>query len=403
MLSGEKAMIRTIVLGVFVTLAVCQFCLAQGTEGFRPASTNVWGAQYPQVDDSGRVLLRIKAPDATAVRVNFWSGPKIPLNKQADGFWTVTTPALVPGLHYYNFVVDGAEATDLGSQSFFGGSKYASAVEVPEKGSVYYQIQDVPHGQVREVWYNSKVTGGWRHAMVYLPPSYETGNQRYPVLYLQHGGGEDETGWIRQGRANFILDNLLAEGKCKPMIVVMAYGYARRAGQEPPAVTGPPTTPDRARAMQVMMSAFEDDVTQALIPFVDKTYRTLADRDHRAMAGLSMGGMQTFQITLNHLDLFSYIGGFSGAGGFLGGKKLDPKADYNGVFGDAKAFAKKVHLLWLGVGTVEPENMRQGIRGLHTSLQEAGIQHIYYESEGTDHEWQTWRRDLHDFAPRLFK
>ena len=157
--------------------------------------------------------------------------------------------------------------------------------------------------------------------------------------------------------------------------------------------------------MQEMAAAFEDDVTKALIPFVDSTYRTIADRDHRAMAGLSMGGMQTFQVTLNHLDLFSHIGGFSGAAGplVLGGRTLDPKTDYDGVFADPVAFAKKVRLLWLGVGTDEPERMRDGIRRLHTSLSDASIPHVYYESPGTDHEWQTWRRDLKDFAPRLFR
>jgi enterochelin esterase family protein len=158
------------------------------------------------------------------------------------------------------------------------------------------------------------------------------------------------------------------------------------------------------KAMQEMSAVFEDDVTQALIPYVDSTFRTISDRNHRAMAGLSMGGMQTFQVTLDHLDLFSYIGGFSGAGGMLvlGNRKLDPKTDYNGVFADAAAFGKKVHLLWIGVGTNEPERMRAGLLRLHTSLQEAGIQHVFYESPGTDHEWQTWRRDLKDFAPRLF-
>src|SRR5512143_1022969 len=189
------------------------------------------------------------------------------------------------------------------------------------------------------------------------------------------------------------------------MIVVMAYGYARREGQPAPDLTGKPFgSPEMMKAMQDMAAAFEADVTQALIPFMDKTYRTIPDRDHRAMAGLSMGGMQTFQITLNHLDLFSHIGGFSGAGGplVLGGQKLDPQTAYNGAFADPAAFAKKVHLLWLGVGTQEPERMLAGIRRLHSSLTEAGIQHVYYESPGTDHEWQTWRRDLKDFAPRLF-
>jgi enterochelin esterase family protein len=328
------------------------------------------------------------------------------MEKQADGFWTVTTPPLVPGLHYYTLIVDGVEFSDTGSHAFYGGGRDASMVEVPEPGSTYYSIQDVPHGQVREVWYNSKVTGNWRHALVYLPPNYDTQIKvRYPVLYLQHGGGEDETGWIRQGNANFILDNLLAEKKCKPMIIVMAYGYARRAGQAAPDLTGKPFgSPEMMKAIQDMSAAFEDDVTQALIPFIDSSFRTLPDRDHRAMAGLSMGGMQTFQVTLNHLDLFSYIGGFSGAGGMfvLANRNLDPKTDYNGVFADPVAFAKKVHLLWVGVGTKEPERMRAGLLKLHDSLDEAKIQHVFYESPGTDHEWQTWRRDLKDFAPRLF-
>jgi enterochelin esterase-like enzyme len=381
-------------------------CWAQESGDFRPATTNVWGADYPRVDSTGKVQLRIKAPEASKVRLNFWSGPKIDMVKQRDGFWTVTTSSLVPGLHYYTLTIDGAEVSDPGSQAFFGGSRYASAVEIPEAGSTYYSINDVPHGQVREVWYHSKVTGSWRHALVYLPPNYDAQNDmRYPVLYLQHGGGEDETGWIRQGRANFILDNLIAAKRAKPMIVVMAYGYARRAGHVPPDLSGKPFgSPEVRKAMQDMASVFEDDVTQALIPYIDSTFRTIPDRDHRAMAGLSMGGMQTFQITLNHLDLFSHIGGFSGAGSFvLGDRKLDPKTDYNGVFADSAAFASKVRLLWLGVGTHEPEGMRAGIRRLHASLDEANIKHVYYESPGTDHEWQTWRRDLNDFLPRIFQ
>jgi enterochelin esterase-like enzyme len=387
-------------------LFLAGLCCAQVSSDFHPAETNVWGAEYPRVDGTGKVQLRVKAPDAAKVRVNFWSGPKLDMEKQTDGFWTITTAPLVPGLHYYMFIIDGAEVSDTNSRAFFGGGKYASMVEVPEPGSTYYAIQNVPHGEVREVWYKSKVTGNWRHALVYLPPNYDTQTKvRYPVLYLQHGAGEDETGWIRQGRANFILDNLIAAGKCKPMIIVMAYGYARRAGQAPPDLTGKPFgSPEMMKAMQDMAAAFEEDVTQVLIPYIDATFRTLSDRDHRAMAGLSMGGMQTFKITLNHLDLFSYIGGFSGAGGMLmqGDRKLDVKNDYNGVFADPAAFKKKVHLLWLGVGTQEPERMRAGILRLHTSLQEMKIQHVFYESLGTDHEWQTWRRDLNDFAPRLF-
>ena len=393
-------------------LALSALLLATGASAqepgdFRPASTNVWGAQYPRVAGDGRVEVRIKAAEATKVRLNFWSGPKMDMTKQPDGFWTAITPPLVPGLHYYTLVIDGAEVSDPGSHAFFGGSKHASAIEIPEPGSTYYDIQDVPHGQVREVWYFSKVTGSWRHALVYLPPGYDEATKtRYPVLYLQHGGGEDETGWVRQGRANFILDNLIAEGRAKPMLVVMAYGYARRASQPAPNLAGRPFgSPEAMKAMQEMTSAFEADVTEALIPFIDKTFRTIADREHRAMAGLSMGGMQTFHVTLNNLDRFSHIGGFSGAAGplVLGGRALDAKTDYKGVFADPAAFAKKVRLLWLGVGTEEPERMREGIRRLHASLKDAGIAHVYVESEGTDHEWQTWRRNLRDFAPRLFR
>jgi enterochelin esterase family protein len=380
---------------------------AQESDTFRPSETNVWGAEYPRVDSAGKVQVRVKAPNATAVKLNFWSGPKLDMAKQPDGYWLATTPPLVPGFHYYTLQIDGADVSDPNTHAYFGGGRPASGVEVPEPGSTYYSAQDVPHGQVREVWYFSKVTGSWRHALVYTPPKYdEQPSARFPVLYLQHGAGEDETGWTRQGHANFILDNLLAAGSCKPMIVVMAYGYAARAGQPTPDFMSKPFgSPEMLKGMQDMASAFEDDVTQALIPFIDSNFRTLSDRDHRAMAGLSMGGMQTYQITLDHLDLFSYIGGFSGAGGMLvlGNRKLDPKTDYNGVFADPAAFAKRVHLLWLGVGTAEPERMRAGLQQLHASLNEAGIQHVFYESPGTDHEWQTWRRDLKDFAPRLFQ
>jgi enterochelin esterase-like enzyme len=400
-----KGFRMTLIVGLCCALYAGR-CCAQEVVDFQPSSTNVWGANYPRVDNVGRVQVRVKAPNATKVKLNFWSGPKVDMDKQADGFWTITTVPLVPGFHYYTLNIDGAEFSDPGTQAYFGGGRFASGVEVPEPGSTYYSAQDVPHGQVREVWYNSQVTGTWRHALVYLPPNYDVQTKvRYPVLYLQHGGGEDETGWIRQAHANFILDNLIAARSSKPMIVVMAYGYARRAGQSPPDLTGKPFgSPEMMKAMQDMSAAFEDDMTKVLIPFIDKTFRTFTDRDHRAMAGLSMGGMQTFQVTLNHLDLFSYIGGFSGAGGMLGpgDRKLDPKTDYNGVFADPAAFAKKVHLLWMGVGTNEPERMRAGLQRLHTSLDEAKIQHVFYESPGTDHEWQTWRRDLKDFAPRLF-
>jgi enterochelin esterase family protein len=350
----------------------------------------------------------VKAPNATKIVVNFWSQPKLEMVKQPDGFWTATSAPMVPGFHYYTLLIDGAEFSDPGSHSYFGGGKDASGIEIPESGATYYLPQDVPHGAVREVWYFSSVTGSWRHALVYTPPEYDTQrSQRYPVLYLQHGGGEDETGWIRQAHANFILDNLIASKSAKPMIVVMAYGYARRAGYIEPDLTGKPFgSPEMMKAMQEMSQAFEDDLTQVLIPYIDLHFRTLADRDHRAMAGLSMGGMQTFQVTFDHLELFSYIGGFSGAGGMQmmrGDQKFDLKTAFNGAMADPDAFAKRVHLLWIGVGTEEPAMMHAGIVKLHTSLDDAKIKHVFYESPGTAHEWQTWRRDLKDFAPRLFR
>jgi enterochelin esterase family protein len=392
--------------GVITMLLAVGLCWAQESDGFKPASTNVWGAEYPRVDGALRAQFRVKAPNATKVTLNFWSSPKLEMTKQPDGFWTVTTPPLVPGFHYYTLLLDGAEVTDINSHTYFGGGKDASGIEIPEAESTYYLPQNVPHGQVRENWYYSKVTGNWRHVLVYTPPDYDTRtSSRYPVLYLQHGGGEDETGWIKQGHANFILDNLIAGGNCKPMIIVMAYGYAERAGHPLPDLTAKPFgSPEMMRAMQEMAAAFEDDMTEVLIPYIDSHFRTLADRDHRAMAGLSMGGMQTFQVTFDHLDLFSNIGGFSGAAGplVLGNEKLDPKTAFHGALADPMAFAERVHLLWLGVGTEEPARMREGLMRLHTSLQEAKIQHVFYESPGTSHEWQTWRRDLRDFAPRLF-
>jgi enterochelin esterase-like enzyme len=393
-------------IGITILLAA-SLCYGQEPGDFKPASSNVLDAQYPKVDSNSRVQIRFKAPDASKVKLNFWSGPKVDMEKQADGFWTVTTPPMAPGLHYYVINVDGAEVSDPGSTAYFGGSKWASAVEVPEAGVDYYQPKDVPHGQVREIWYHSGVTDSWRHALVYLPPNYDSAKTRYPVLYLQHGGGEDESGWIRQGKANFILDNLIAGGSTKPMIVVMANGYATRAGYVVPDLSGTAFgSPEFMKVMQERMGAFEGDVTQALIPFIDKTFRTVPDREHRAMAGLSMGGMQTFQVTFDHLDLFSYIGGFSGAGRMMmmrSSEKPDLKTAFNGALADPATFHKRVHLLWIGVGTNEPERMKAGLENLHSSLDEGKIQHVFYESPGTDHEWQTWRRDLKDFAPRLFQ
>jgi enterochelin esterase-like enzyme len=361
-----------------------------------PAPSNVRGAQYPQIHSDLRVTFRIKAPDARKVDFGFFPSKRYPAQKGKDGFWTATTDPLVPGFHYYRVFIDGADVNDPGSETFYGTGKQTSGIEITEKGVDYYLPKDVPHGEVRERWYRSKTTKEWRRVFVYTPPGYDTDrDRRYPVLYLQHGGGEDERAWPNQGRVGFILDNLIAERKAKPMIVVMAQGYARKPGDAAPAPRRPGTRPDFSK----VFAAFEEEMVVDLIPTIDATYRTVADREYRAMAGLSMGGMQTFQVTLKHLDLFAYLGGFSGAGGGLGA--FDPKTAHNGVMADADRFNKKVRLLWLGIGTAEGR-MYQGIMNYHKALEKAGIKHKYYESPGTAHEWLTWRRCLHEFAPLLF-
>jgi enterochelin esterase-like enzyme len=259
----------------------------------------------------------------------------------------------------------------------------------------YYDVKDVPHGEIRQLRYYSKVTQAWRRAFVYTPPDYDSNARaRYPVLYLQHGGGEDERGWPVQGRADIILDNLIAAKKAVPMLIVMDKGYAVKPGEA--AGRGGPGGMFQSRT-------FEEVVINDLIPTVEKTYRTLTDRDHRAMAGLSMGGGQAFQIVLNHVDKFAYVGGFSGVPGGNGGPVINTKSDFGGVLADAAAFNKRMKLVWFGTGTEEPERMRQGMQGFREAITKAGIKFVYYESPGTSHEWLTWRRDLNEFAPRLFR
>ncbi len=374
-----------------------------------PAPSNIRGQEYPRIHDDLRVTFRIKAPDAQNVVFGFFDSQRYPAKKGEDGFWTATTNPQVPGFHYYRVFIDGVQVNDPASETFYGTGKQTSGIEVPEKGGDFYLPKDVSHGEVRERWYFSKTTQVWRRIFVYTPPGYDTDRVvRYPVLYLQHGGGEDERGWPNQGHVAFILDNLLAERKARPMIVVMEQGYARRPGEAAPSFAppsrpaapgpNPPPRPDLGR----MFSAFEDVMVKDLIPMVDATYRTIPSRENRAMAGLSMGGMQTFQITLKHLDLFAYIGGFSGGGGGFGGVPFDPKTAHGGVMTNADEFNKKVRLVWLGIGTAEPQRMYESVKNYHEALEKAGIKHVYYESPGTSHEWLTWRRCLHEFAPLLF-
>jgi enterochelin esterase-like enzyme len=378
-----------------------------------PATSNVPGAPTPGIHADRSITFTLKAPDARTVQVaggdGLGTGP-FPMAKDAEGVWSVTTPPAVPGFHYYWFVLDGVSVNDPSSETYFGFGKETSGVEVPEAGAAYYAITDVAHGEVRAKWYLSKITGEWRRALVYTPPGYDRNPQtRYPVLILQHGAGENETGWTRQGDAQFILDNLIAAGKARPMIVVMDRGYAARIG-EPAAKAGPGAPLGNAK---LAFSAFEDVIIQDLIPMIDASYRTIPDREHRAMAGLSMGGMQTLFTTLHHLDMFAYIGSFSGPivpdlnskQPLFGTQQspFDTKTAYEGAFSNPSAFNGRVKLLWLGVGTAEPEYFRAGIGGAARALKAAGVRVEYFESNATAHEWQTWRRALNDFAPRLFR
>jgi enterochelin esterase-like enzyme len=378
-------------------------CPAQDQDdGSVPATTNITGQAFPRVHKDLRTTVRIKAPDAQKVELDLMK--KYPMTKDADGLWTATTDPLVPGFHYYSILIDGVAVCDPASETFYGMGRMASGIEIPTAGEDFYQVKDVPHGEVRERSYFSKTTGNWRRIFVYTPPGYDQDTQaRYPVLYLQHGGGEDERGWVNQGHMSHLMDNLIAEKKAVPMIVVMEKGYARKAG-EPEVPLRPPSGGGAMPSdFSRMFDALGEVFTKDLIPMIDSTYRTKPDRTNRAMAGLSMGGMQTFVIGLANLDTFAWLGGFSGAGGGFGGGTFDPKTAHGGVMADAKDFNDKVRLLFLSIGTAEGERFYASVKGYRDSLEAAGIKTAYYESPGTAHEWHTWRRSLHEFAPLLFK
>ena len=395
-------MIKTAALLVSIA---CGLAWTQPADDSKPAASNVLNAQYPRIDSGLRATFRLNAPEARRVQVLIAHGT-YDMTRAADGLWYATTPPLVPGFHYYSFNVDGANVADPSSHTYFGVSRDSSGIDVPEKGVDYYEFKDVPHGEVRIRWYLSRVTGAWRRCFVYTPPDYDTNpGGRYPVLYLQHGSGEDETGWIFQGRANFILDNLIAAGKAKPMIAVMENGYASKAGKSamPAAMTDLDRPAPKVGGYPADTSGFEDVMLNDVIPMIDSTYRTVADREHRAMAGLSMGGNQTCHLTLGHLDKFAWIGAFSGTGNGLSTAPIDPKTFIGGVFADGPAFNAKVKLLWVGMGTAEPDPFPGAIGAFRTMLDQAGVKFVYFESPGTSHEWLTWRRDLNDFAPRLFR
>ncbi|MBP8912077.1 MAG: esterase [Phycisphaerae bacterium] len=365
---------------------------------WRPSSLNQPGRQYPQVTSDGRVRTSISAPQAQKVELDI-GGKRYPLTKGENGIWTGgESQPQDEGFHYYQIWIDGAAVPDPGSLYFYGAGRWGSGVECPAKDEDIYALKDVPHGQIRQTLYYSKVNKTTRRCFVYTPPDYDKDTSvRYPVLYLQHGGGEDETGWPNQGKTNLIMDNLIAAGKAKPFIIVMDNGTWSMPGRDrPPARDQGGTWPPAGWA-----EGFQKTLLEDIIPMIDANYRTLADQPHRAMAGLSMGGMQTRAIALANTQTFSYIGIFSGG-------SISP-ADIE----NSPGFKERVKLVFVSYGSreIDPANRRGGGRGgfggdpkANTeALKQAGINSVFYVSPNTAHEWQSWRRSLHEFAQLLFK
>ena len=346
-------------------------------------------ANYPRVDKDHRAYVKLHAPEAKQVIFDI-CGKKYPMKKDLDGDWYGVSDPLVVGFHYYFLNVDGVQVVDPASETYFGCCREAGGLEVPEgeEGNYYRPQLGVPQGQVRSVSYYAASQRQFRRAMVYTPAEYETHpDKRYPVLYLQHGMGEDETGWSKQGHMNHIMDNLIAEGKAEPMIVVMESGDVKK-----PFVPRPGKNVDEER--NHYGETFYDVIIKDLIPMIDQTFRTKTDRDHRAMAGLSWGGCQTFNTVLNHLDLFSAFGTFSGA---LFG--VDVKICFDGIFADAEKYNQNIKYMFMGCGSEE----NFGTEKMAQQLKDLGIKLDVYVSPGTHHEWLTWRRCLKEFVPHLFK
>jgi enterochelin esterase family protein len=384
--------LTTILLTVLITSVTCFAQTEQPAvkEDFMSASTNQPGREYPQVNSEGCVRARIVAPEAQSVLLDI-GGVKYPMTKGEDGAWVGDSRPQDEGFHYYQLVIDSAQVPDPGSMFFYGASRWGSGIEVPAKDQDFYALKDVPHGQIRQNLYFSKTSKSMRRCFVYTPPEYDKDTtKRYPVLYLQHGGGEDETGWPGQGKTNLIMDNLVADGKARPFIIVMDNGTWSMPGQDRPRRReGGGAWPPAGWA-----DTFKKTLLEDIIPMIDASYRTLADQPHRAMAGLSMGGMQTHTITMANLDKFSHIGMFSG--GSISASEIT----------DMAAFKQKVKLVFISYGSREVGGGRG--RGSNAkadveALKQAGVNSVYYESPLTAHEWQSWRRSLHEFAPLLFK
>ncbi|MPR35992.1 esterase [Cytophagaceae bacterium SJW1-29] len=348
-----------------------------------PASTNVRNAKYPQILPDNRVVFRIKAPDAQ--KVQFDLGKKYEAVKDTSGFWTVTTEPISRGFHYYSLLIDGVPVVDPASETFYGMGRMASGIEIPFPGSGYYTIKEVPHGDVRTKQYYSKALDAWREMYVYTPPGYDQSDEKYPVLYLLHGGGEDQRGWATQGKTNVILDNLIAEGKAKPMIVAMLDGNVSSGGL--------------AGFNENILRAFENELKVAAIPFVENNFRVKADAKSRALAGLSMGGLQTLYAGIKNTDQFAYLGVFS-SGWFANNPKLsDPQYEF--MKNNAQTINSNLKELWISMGGKE-DIAYQNSQVMLKKFDDMGIKYQYSEYAG-GHTWPVWRHDLMEFSQLLFK
>ena len=380
-------------LAVFALAALTSgICSAQVAEDFKVTPTTQQGKQYPQVNSERKVRVSIPAREAQRVQLDI-GGVKYDLKKDTSGVWIGESAPQDEGFHYYQLNIDGASVPDPGSLYFFGASRWGSGIEVPSKDQDFFAMKNVPHGQLRENQYFSKTSNSVRRVYIYTPPGYDNNSKKYPVLYLQHGMGENETGWGNQGHANLIMDNLIAEGKATPFIIVMENSAVDLSGM--PRRPRPGSTPGQGAPGPSMNSfnfagQFERILIDDLIPYVESNFRVIADQKHRGMAGLSMGGMQTRSIVKTNPDKFSYVGLFS-----------------SGTFSpteikDIEVFKKTGKLVFMSFGGRESAGAAQ-IGAVAEEWNTIGIKGVSYVSPETAHEWHSWRRSLYEFAPLLFK
>ncbi len=349
-----------------------------------PAATNIRNAKYPQILPDNRVMFRVKAPNAQQVQVDL--GKKYNMVKDTSSFWTVTTDSISRGFHYYSLLIDGVALADPASETFYGMGRMASGIEIPDKDEAFYALKDIPHGDIRIKRYLSKVTGTWREMYVYTPPGYDKSTEKYPVLYLLHGGGEDQRGWATQGKTDLILDNLIAQNKAKPMIIAMLDGNVSNAG-------------GLAGFNENVLRAFENELKQGAIPCIENNFRVETDAKHRALAGLSMGGLQTLYVGMKNNNMFSSLGVFS-SGWFANNAQLsDPQ--YAFMKTNAGLINTNLNPLWISMGGKE-DIAYQNCQIMLKKFDDIGIKYQYSEYAG-GHTWPVWRHDLFMFSQVLFK